>query len=218
MDGYDNSFYADYEAYLDERRVQHVHRSAMEALGRSADFARTLDLGCGRHSEFLRLSSRLHHGKWSYLGVDVNAVPPAGGDDDFLVGDYREGKAEYIVGDYREGCGDLPVRLARERGLTGAASLFSTECTAPEPVNRRLYERLLTETSIRRILVSGFYYAHAAGQETVQEVGGLVSWQTVAPLEVCASPAYVERRLLLPCPSNLFGPDVVEVWRLLVRR
>jgi hypothetical protein len=211
---YDESFYDLYDAYLAEPRVRAVHGQAFAALAGGHEFGRVLDLGCGRVGEFFRFGAPWDGARglaadpagWSCVGIDANARPRV------------DGRAEFIDGDYRAGGGDLPVRLAVERGLTGAVSLFSTECTAPEAENRVLYERLLTETPIKRLLVAGFYYAHAAGRETVEEVGGLVSWQTVAPLESCVSDAYLETRLAIPCPSTLFGEDVVEVWRLLVGR
>ncbi len=204
---YDENFYKLYGEYLEEPRVRQVHRFAVKALARHPDFDCVLDIGCGRHNEFLSLRGVTSRGFDSvYVGVDQNAGTSS---SEFV---------DLWSGDYRANDGEPAVKLAALGELHSAVSLFSTECTAPEPVNRALYERLLTETPIRRLLVSGFYYEHAAGEETVGEAGGLVSYQTIAPIEACKSDAYVETRLTLPCPSLLFGEDVIEVWRLLVRR
>ncbi len=194
---YDLDFYALYADYLREPRVRAVHDRVLSLLVPAHPaLRRVVDMGCGRGNEYL------HHARPdAYIGIDVNALPGTG--PVLLAEDYRD-----------------PARvndIAKAHGIGGAVSLFSVECTAPWQANLAFYEGLFSGGGIDVVLTAGFYYEHAASAETVGEAGGIVSYQSIQPLEMVRSDVFDEARLALPCPSSLFGEDVVEVWKVLTR-
>jgi hypothetical protein len=71
---------------------------------------------------------------------------------------------------------------------------------------------------IQKALVSGFYYEHAAKDDTVSESGDLISFQTIQPIERYQSRVFDETRIVMRTPSEFFGRDVVEVWKILERK
>ena len=174
----------------------------MSAVDKRA-FDHVLDLGCGLTQEFLR-----HAAPYIYTGIDRMVEPS------FIEQGIRRKKFTRNVfdADYRNV--DVTIGIARAAGCTSVVSLFSTEITGCLSENTNLYERLMTESFVRTIMVSGFYYAGLCGQETVSETCG-ISYQSIAPIEKAESSIYDEMRVVIPCPSKLFGDDVVEVWRLL---
>ena len=195
---YDQDFYKAYAAYLDEPRVRAVHDRILQTVSASPAFRRVVDLGCGQGNEFY------HHGKPElYVGVDNNAIPA------------DKPGFKTVAANYRD-AGEIQ-KLTEQFNLGAAVSLFSIECTAPREDNRAYYESLFEKTGVQAILAGGFYYEHAKGKETVGEAGGIISYQTPETIET-ASGCFNEVRITLPCPSTLFGEDVVEVWRLLQRR
>jgi hypothetical protein len=202
-DGYGEAFYAAYEEYLEEPRVRAVHDTMLALATNFGPFGRVVDLGCGRGMEFLRYG-------WPdrYVGIDRNARPTPD-----LEGNMH---ACVLAADYRDA--SLVADVVRDGTLTAAVSLFSVECSADSLTNHAFYENLFRESPIESILSSGFYYTHVRDHEQVHENGWLVSWQTVRPVEDARSEVFDEFRITTPCPSLLFGNDVVEVWRFLTRR
>jgi hypothetical protein len=204
--GYDPDFYARYEAYVTEPRVRLKHDKFLRVWNTirvgPADL-RTLgsviDLGCGRAMEYQRFHPGAH-----YTGFDQNAV------------EMDVPRRRVVQADYRD-----PEFLNRKFDLppTHFVSLFSAEITAPAHTNKALYERLFTRIpTIQAGLVSGFYYTDARiDQNPVREAGGLVSWQTLNHLEQDRSEVYDEVRLTAAVPSDLFGEDVIEIWRVFTR-
>lgn len=196
--GYDTEFFRRYAAYLEETRVRRSHDEAFAffARHRFATRPKTVDLGCGI-GEYQRYGRRLDE---RYVGVDryeTGVVQP-----------YVQ--ADYLTDDF----------LARLPFVPDAfVSLFSIEACFPAAERYRLYDRLFRDMpNLDCALVSGFYYASHPDAETVGETGGLVSHQTIEPLERFPSALFEERRLVLRTPSAMFGEDVVEVWKILTRR
>ncbi len=94
-------------------------------------------------------------------------------------------------------------------------SFFSTEVVLAPERSRELYDGLF-RVGAQAAIVSGFYYRGKRDQATVQEPGGLESYQSILPLEDTPGEVHEEKfRITLPVPSTMFGPDVVEVWRVL---
>lgn len=195
---YDQDFYKAYAAYLVEPRVRAVHDRILQTVSASPAFRRVVDLGCGQGNEFF------HYGKPDlYVGVDHNASSNDAPGFKTMAADYRSP--------------DDVAKLTKQFNLSAAVSLFSIECTAPANENRAYYEALFEKANVTAILAGGFYYEHAKGLETVGEAGGLISYQTHETIEN-PSEQFSEVRIAVPCPSTLFGEDVMEVWRLLQRK
>jgi len=56
------------------------------------------------------------------------------------------------------------------------------------------------------------------GQERVEEAGELKSYQTLEHPEDVISDIFTEKRVIIPAPSKMFGPDVYEVWKFFERK
>ena len=201
--GYDSAeFWDQYAQFLEESRGR--HRSAVTSLTfRKTRPRSVLDLGCGAwNSAFdLLYESPSTTKPFSYLGVDLPTVPNDGGHS-LLRCDYRRD-----LGLIQRACAMDPPNVF--------VSFFSTELSANAEDNLALYHKLFEVFPIDWALVSGFFYSDHPGEETVMEAGGLRSYQTISDLYI--GDTFTERRLTLPAPSSLFGPSVVEVFRLLTR-
>ena len=126
---------------------------------------------------------------------------------------YRSTTRRLIKGDYRF----QPIReLLGGFKPTAFVSLFSTELTAPAGINYKFYRDLFS-MGVGIGIVSGFYYVGRQEENPIREFGshGIVSYQSVSPLEMARSYGIYEVRITQPVPSKLFGPDVIEVWKLL---
>ncbi len=203
-------FYEQYETYLNESRVREVHDRVFAVVREHESFTRVADLGCGKGKEFFRWglskeeqweTSNSDGIRYCYLGLDQNAD----------VGVIRG--CHVMSHNYRNV--ENTAELLNTMNMTAAVSLFSSEITQPHTQNRDFYEDLFAKTGLQTILVSGFYYEHAKGQETVQENGDLTSYQSSAKITDEPSEYFTEARIELPCPSSLFGEDVVEIYTLL---
>lgn len=93
-------------------------------------------------------------------------------------------------------------------------SLFAAECVLG-PAKYEFYKRAFAESGAEYGLVSGFYYRGREHETLIPETGGIVSYQTVEPQPMHSE--FREWRLVVSCPSRMFGPDVVEVWKILER-
>jgi hypothetical protein len=192
-------FYRLYGGYLSEPRVRQVHDAVFTAVRLHRSFQRVIDLGCGKGNEFL------HYGRPDfYLGVDLNADPVH--------------EAECVIKrlDFRNI--EALRSLIKEHRVTGAVSLFAAEITRSRDENHAFYEALFRDLGLNAMLLSGFYYKHAKHRELVREAGNLVSYQTSGTIERPDTAWFHETRIEIPCPSRLFGEDVIEVYRLLQGR
>jgi hypothetical protein len=199
--GYDPDFYKTYRAYLEEKIVRENHDNVFRHFSgftwpKALD---VIDLGCGLREYAAYGDLR------SYVGVDLN-------DAGWLK--YRSG-AQFRNADYR----DVPS-LKRMPGAPNAfISLFSTECCMSANDKYAFYESIfVTIPSVRYGLVGGFFYESRRDHETVGETGGIVSYQSIEDPSRYISPIFSEFRAHMYTPSEMFGDDVVEVWKIFCRR
>ena len=197
---YDDNFYWDYEAYLVEPTVRRAHGKVFKLLENNNNFKRVIDLGCGFSNEFFRWGDPK-----SYLGLDINIEKPEYKPSGFMGvkrGDYRD--KEF-----------LRTAIQWERSFI---SLFSSEITANYWTNYELYNHIFaTFPKIQAGLVSGFYYTDKTTHNPVEEVGGVLSFQTLEPIETPERKGYEETRITMAVPSKMFGDKVIEVWKIFTR-
>lgn len=158
-----------------------------------------LDLGCGQ----VMKGTRFAREKTKYIGVDEHP---------------REVTYGYQVLplNYRTQL-NVVADMCREQEFYPSTilSLFSIELTGSPWANESLYLQLFNQiASAWCIITAGFFYEDKDMLPTVIEAGGLESWQSIGPL----SKEMKETRLFVRAPSTLFGPNVIEVWRLLERK
>jgi hypothetical protein len=189
---YDNTFYQLYQNYLEEHSVRDSHDWMFGVIYHLLHPGDVLDLGCGHSMEFFHYGSYMR----GYKGIDLNAEIP-------------NIRADYRTFDFSD---------EQFNDITFFISLFSSEITAPHQENYKLYERIFKELpNLRNAVVSGFYYPSKKNENPIGEAGGLVSYQTLERIEDVESKIFSEKRIVMPVPSKLFGPDVVEVWKILQR-
>jgi SAM-dependent methyltransferase len=197
---YQDGFYERYERdYIPDHKVREAHNWIFSIARQNPSFRRVVDLGCGKSQEFRRFL-----GPSQYVGIDNS---PATADlvrDDYRI-DYR---LDYRTIDWQ----GFPL------GVTAFVSLFSSEITAGPAANYELYERIMLHDTIRAGLVSGFYYTDRRHENPVVEEGGVTSFQTLEDIESVRSELFEERRIYLPVPSPMFGPNVIEVWKFFTKR
>jgi len=200
---YDDAFFEAYRRYLDEPIVRDQHDHVFQTFRRFVgDAPRVVDIGCGAGEFF-------HDGSWwSYVGIDktprIVKQPCVGVEPRTISADYRD------VDSWASKIDDKPEAFV---------SLFSIEPTLNVPRRYALYEELFDKIpSLKWGLSAGFYYSDRIDAEWVEEVGGIVSYQTVEPRSKrLVVKGVSEERLVLRVPSKLFGPDVVEVWKFFQR-
>ena len=187
---YDSDFYRQYQEYLQEPSVRESHDWIFDIVKK--DFQSVIDFGCGL-SEFKQFAK-----PEKYIGIDLNAEYPN------IKENYREIYLESFS-DWFE-------------TYTSFVSLFSTEITDHYEHNYKLYQRIFLKLpNIKNGLVSGFYYLNKKHLFTVEETGGVKSYQTLEPIHQIISPIFKEKRIILPVPSKMFGNDVYEVWKIFTR-
>jgi hypothetical protein len=201
---HDSNFYKVYAEYLKEPRVRKVHdRVLFLANYLDYSFKRVIDLGCGQGNEFRHHCWVGSNDDGLYVGIDHNVELSIGSHVKTLPADYRKI--------------DTISSFIEKYELTSAVSLFSIECTASCAENYAFYEQLFRNTKIKSMLSSGFYYSHAKNQETIIENGNIL-YQTIENIESVVSSVFGETRIIVLCPSKLFGEDVIEVWKILERK
>lgn len=231
-----DEFWKAYGEYLAESAPR--HRAAIDALNVFATTSltrgtlprqlglygrRVLDLGCGQHCSVAKLFEVDR-----YLGVDAH--PP----EEFPWARrsmLRVCNPQPILlqADYRNELGiviDAVLNPPTDSWLLDplypdlVTSLFSVEITDIADINYALYQQLFRELpTVKYLVVSGFYYTDKWTQTVVKEAGGLKSFQTIdLLLPEPEDEDYTEFRVYLPAPSTLFGPNVIEVWKLFIRR
>lgn len=194
--GYDENFYRLYNDYLQETTVRNSHDLIFRDFGRFTHPTRldVVDLGCGL-GEY-----RLFGQHAGYVGLDLNATEQI---PIFLRRDYH----------------DLSFVKLLPFIPSVFVSLFSIECCHDAFTKYELYNRLFREIpSLQYGLASGFFYESRRSLETVEETGGIASYQTIEDPATFMSPVFTELRTHLRTPSKMFGQDVVEVWKIFARR
>ncbi|MFA6604020.1 MAG: class I SAM-dependent methyltransferase [Patescibacteria group bacterium] len=193
---YDQKFFEAYAQYLAEPTVRENHGWVFRIFdGRcNAKQAAVVDLGCG-------LGEYFRHGAFrEYVGVDRHDPGHPG---------------RVISGDYAD-----PAFLRSQLPFPPQAfvSLFSIEACLPVVERYRIYGELFRNfPELTCGLVGGFYYESRRDQETVDEAGNIVSYQTIDRLGEHPLAGIEESRLEMHTPSLMFGPDVVEVWKIFRR-
>jgi len=154
-----------------------------------------MDLGCGI-GEYATYDQ--HHA--AYVGIDLNNT---GSITHFV-------QVDYLKLDFGNLLPFLPNAFI---------SLFSIECFHSAKNKYTLYNRLFSAfPTVKCGLVGGFFYESRRNQETVSEAGEIVSYQTIEDPSLHISDLFTELRIYIRTPSQMFGNDVVEVWKLLVRK
>ena len=193
---YNQEFFDEYKVYLQEPQVRKAHDTMFRIFGDTFPKWKypfnVIDFGCGQCCEYAS------YGQPSgYAGIDMD--PPPG----------------VFKGDYTKLTGQEINRFGNPRAFV---SLFSTECCL-HPVDKyAFYRRVFRETEIEMALVAGFYYRNKVKEEKVEETGGIVSYQTVEAQQDYICPEFIEYRTYINVPSKMFGSDVVEVWKTLIRK
>ena len=194
---YDENFYRRYREYLQEPIVRgnHDHVFSLFASLLLPDSPRVVDLGCGI-GEY-RTYDRSHA---EYVGIDLNDT---GSVTPFIQADYlRLGFADLLP---------FPPNAF--------ISLFSIDCCHTAEKKYDLYNRIFSAfPAVKCGLIGGFFYESRRGQETVSEAEEIVSYQTIEDPSLYISDLFTELRIHLRTPSKMFGDDVIEVWKLLVRK
>lgn len=198
---YDTTFFEQYDRYLREPQVRRGHDEMLDHL---LDFMspivpRVLDLGCGigEYYSYFEPTRFVPRTRLNYFGVDKE----------------RHGPHCSLIFDYTQ----RPIPLPFEPNCF--ISLFSAECCLDAPHKYSLYNDLFNEIpSLHCGFVSGFYYRSQAELEKVEEAGGLTSYQTIEWPTRFPDNVFSEWRNEIDMPSDMFGYDVVEVWKLLVRK
>lgn len=197
---YDEKFFKAYREYLKESVVRRNHAEMFRLFARliSPGAPCVIDLGCGS-GEYHRYDARHIY----YCGVD-NSNAGRISDSHFI-------QADYMTLDFKNHIQFTPNSFI---------SLFSIECCQPEVKNKYdLYERIFKEfTDIRTGLVSGFFYESKRNEPRVEEAGEIMSYQTIEDPSLWISDTFTEMRIHLHTPSQMFGQDVVEVWKIFIRK
>lgn len=186
---YNAEFYKTYRNYLQEPEVRQAHNEMLDKFAQDYGIMNTIDLGCG-------LCEYFYYGKHSkYKGVDKNCI-------------CTDPRIEIWEADYSR------IELPEE--TEAFVSLFSTECCLSAVQKYGLYIKLFRTSKVKAALVSGFFYKGLEDEEMVDESCGK-SYQTVESAAKWICDPFKEYRIYIPVPSYMFGRDVIEVWKFLVR-
>ncbi|MBI2121623.1 MAG: class I SAM-dependent methyltransferase [Candidatus Sungbacteria bacterium] len=198
---YDEKFFEAYREYLKEPivRKNHDHVFRIFAYLMLTEIPHVMDLGCGI-GEYAMYDP--YHMK--YVGIDLHNP---------------EGIKPFIQTDYTalDFMGKTPFRP------NAFISLFSTELFLSDRAKYAFYERIFRELlHIRFGMVSGFFYESRRRQKILKELEGtdkeVTSRQTIEHPSRYISDHFTEMRIHMHTPSQMFGQDVVEVWKIFVRR
>jgi len=197
---YNQEFFDEYKNYLQEPTVRNVHDLMLQTFSDSFPKWKypfnIIDFGCGQCCEYL------NYGQFSgYAGLDLN--PPL--------------HPGCFKADYTRMHGE-DMKWFAPYAFHGFVSLFSTECCLTRIGKYEFYRKVFRETDVQMGLVAGFYYKSRIQQEKVEETGGIVSFQSTEDQRDFMCPEFIEYRTYIDVPSKMFGPDVVEVWKLLIKK
>ncbi len=208
---YNDDFYRRYQSYLQEPEVKRKHIRAAYHLTSMVDntfFTRVVDLGCGQSQEFFHIAELAE-----YVGIDLNVKD----NDEVPLAVKKYAPYRTRTGNYRNDLVEILNQLNYQP--QSFVSLFSVECTDTQENNYKYYDYLFTTLlQIKAGLVSGFYYADKLHVNPIEEAGGIQSYQTLSQIQDHKSTIFDEYRLTMNVPSEMFGKNVFEVWKLLVRR
>lgn len=191
---YDQDFFQRYENYLQEKWVRETHDIMFRTFRKLFPVQNVIEFGCGQCCEFRRFGKTD-----SWFGFDLE--PPK--------------DAVTYACDYTK-LTKLDILKLVPFSADGFVSIFSTECCLSRTEKYAFYRRLFREHDFKAGLVSGFYYENKVKEEQVGETGGISSYQTVEDQRDFMCDEFIEWRLCVRMPSEMFGDDVVEVWKILI--
>jgi hypothetical protein len=193
---FNEEFYKKYRSYLLEPAIRHAHNLMFESFHRICGGTplRIIDLGCGT-SEF-----RTHSYVSQYKGVDLYPL------DDHI-----------IVADFTRTPPDALAKMCEFRP-NAFISLFASEPLLEDRKRYELYEQVFRQIpSLHFGMVSGFFYRNRSYYHSVEESGGIRSFQTIEKQSDVMNSMFTEFRSYIDAPSEFFGKDVVEVWKFFRR-
>lgn len=202
--GYSTEWYDKYRLHLEEPRVRDRHDRMFEffnnfyKFGGRNQFPRrnVVDFGCATQ-EYYKYGQRQ-----SYFGIDLNDVE---NNDLTYVADYTKVKLTEI-------CPFKPNTFV---------SIFSTEIIMPATEKYDFYERLFTENDSLEVgMVAGFYYHDYRNSAFVREDSVNYNdtvYQTTENQLHFQSKLFAEYRTYVHAPSELFGENITEVWKIFKR-
>ena len=200
---YDAKFYETYQEYLKEPTVRKNHDNVFKLFAHLmfTDAPHVIDLGCGT-GEYLTYD--FCHAE--YCGIDFNNA--SGFIHPYFI------QADYKTLNFMD---QVPFRP------NAFISLFSTELFLSDRAKYTFYERIFRELPcIRFGMVSGFFYESKRRKKILKELEGtdkeITSRQTIEHPSRYISDYFTEMRIHMHTPSQMFGPDVVEVWKIFVRK
>lgn len=196
---YDDAFFERYAEYMLEPTVRRNHNRVFDLLDRLNDDiiswrSNVVDLGCGL-GEFQQYGHRYS----GYCGVDLY---PRLKSASFVL------KADYLGLTFLK---ELPF------SPDVFVSMFSVEPICSPGMRNGYYVNLFRNCPTLRLgLSAGFYYSSKKDETRVGETGGIMSYQTNDEIE--PNDVYDEMRITMRTPSKMFGPDVVEVFKIMRRK
>lgn len=192
---YNQEFFEKYKNYLKETKVRHVHNHMFMIYKSLLPILNIVDFGCGQCCEFI-----YRCGCNNYFGFDFN--PP-------------DSKMTYACDYTKISKEDILKKVTFP--INGFVSLFSTECCLSVEQKYHFYRKIFQEHDIKVALVSGFYYKDKIKDEQVTETNGILSYQSIEDQKFYKCDEFIELRTYIDVPSELFGVQVVEVWKFLIK-
>lgn len=191
------NYYDQYKEYLREDNVRQAHNNIFAYFERFIDtcFPYVVDLGCGTQ-EFYEYGCF----RGEYFGIDKDYIED---NSNAVIGDYLEKK----ISDY---CPFQPDAFI---------SLFSSELYLPAHERYDFYERIFRENPTIEVgLTAGCYYKGYEDSAYYIENNNSIIHQTIEDQKYFRRNLFDEWRTHIDVPSKMFGQDVVEVWKIFLRK
>ena len=192
---HDANFFNAYKMELSSGVVRDTHDEIFTDFGRLVgDDLNIVDLGCGS-CEFHTYAKYEHN---LYFGIDLHHIEP---------------EMPVAQGTFND---VMTINLPFDP--TGFVSLFSTELKLSAKERYKLYEAMFRKfPNLRAGMVSGIYHLGMENEEMTLESHGIRDFQTNEHPRDVRSDVFQEYRTYRHVPSKLFGPNVIEVWKFLLR-
>lgn len=194
---WDNEFYAKYAEHLQEWLVKHTHFNMYwnftNFVGNYEPIS-IIDFGCGTGEIMTCLPREVN-----YFGIDKNKVNE---------------NLPHMIGDFTD-----PSFEPRPPFVPNAfISVFASEIVWNAEDKYKFYHEVFRKyPKIRVGLVAGVYYLGNENDLTKEEDGFTIH-QSVEKQQDWISDDFEEHRSYHKVPSKLWGPNVVEVWKILLRK
>lgn len=206
---YTKHFYDRYRGHLTEPHVRYTHDAMfkiLDSLHPALGHMKVIDFGCGT-GEF----DKYHKEHSFYTGIDSS--PDAGSDLRIW-----SGGSGLITADFLEDGWQKQIDF----NPTVFVGLFSTEIVMPPEQRYKFYKKVFLDfPSIKLGMVSGFYYdskKHDSVIEEKSDAGIFTVYQTVESQGAFQNNIFDELRCYRNVPSELWGEDLVEVWKFFIKK